>query len=302
MNELIVHSCIADFCQSIGVPVNQDIDFTMHAIADLHPSPPYKSPTFRAEYFSFVFIKKGAGWSTIDGHRFRVRPRLSYFTNPGHIKSFEIEEMHEGYIITMSEAFLRENVHQDIFEAFPFLLSETMPPQQHSPETFANFEALYLQLYKEYQGNSPYRAQLLGNMFVVILLKLKELHWQAYDPLKDGQRDSEIVKNFRRLVEKHFVDLTHGQEAQAYQVQDYARLLNLHPNYLSQVIKNKTGHTVHHYITQRQVSTARSLLKNTRLSAKQISQQLGFSEPTHFSRFFKKHTGHTPNNFRKQPA
>ncbi|MCB0541544.1 MAG: AraC family transcriptional regulator, partial [Bacteroidetes bacterium] len=41
------------------------------------------------------------------------------------------------------------------------------------------------------------------------------------------------------------------------------------------------------------------LLKNTTYSSKEIAYKLGFSEPTHFSRFFKKHTQLSPNTFRK---
>ncbi|MBN1821586.1 MAG: AraC family transcriptional regulator, partial [Prolixibacteraceae bacterium] len=38
---------------------------------------------------------------------------------------------------------------------------------------------------------------------------------------------------------------------------------------------------------------------NTSYSSKEIAYKLGFSEPTHFSRFFKKHTQNSPNTFRK---
>lgn len=83
------------------------------------------------------------------------------------------------------------------------------------------------------------------------------------------------------------------------QVQYFAEKLNLHPNYLNAVIKSKTGRTVNDWITERMLSVAKSLLINTSNSSKEIAYLLGFSEPTHFSRFFKKHTELSPNKYRK---
>jgi len=300
MQELIVHRSISDLYTSLGLPMEQELDFTIHYLPDIHLEVPFSSPTFRAEYFSFVFVQSGSGWYTLDDQRFRTRPGTLYFTNPGHLKSFEIESITEGYIITLTESFLRENVHPDIFEEFPFLLAETVPPTTLSPEAVREFEAMYQQIYREFQGHSTYQKRILSNLFVVLLLKIKECACFDYNPLEEGDRSSAIVREFKRLVELHFTDRSQGDKSHANQVQDYARELNLHPNYLGQVIKSKTGHPVNYWITQRQLSTAKALLKSTSLSAKEISHRLGFSEPTHFSRFFRKHTGQTPGSYRQE--
>ncbi|NEQ50155.1 MAG: AraC family transcriptional regulator [Leptolyngbya sp. SIO3F4] len=299
MKEWIVHHSLSDLYASLGQPMEQDLDFTIHTLPDIKFEVPYQSPTYRAEYFSFVFVKSGSGWYTLDDQRFRTGPGTLYFTNPGHWKSFEVETRTDGYIITLTESFLRENVHPDIFEEFPFLLAETVPPTILSPEAMTEFEATYEHILREFQGNSPYRERILGNLFAVLLLKIKECSCLNYNPLEEGDRSSAIVQKFKRLVERNFAERSQGSSASGNQVQDYARELHLHPNYLSQVIKSKTGQPVHHWIAQRQLSTAKTLLRNTSLSAKEISFRLGFSEATHFSRFFRKHTGQSPGNYRK---
>ena len=108
------------------------------------------------------------------------------------------------------------------------------------------------------------------------------------------------MKTFRKLLAQHFEGITKNpQEPALLQVQDFANEMNLHPNYLSQVIKSKTGKSVNYWIHQRMVSVAKALLKNAALSSKEISYSLGFSEATHFSRFFKKQTGMTPTTYKK---
>lgn len=297
---MIVHHTISDFYKSLGLPIEQHLDFTIHFLPDIHPIIPFKSPVYRAEYFSFLFIKDSRGTYTTDDHVFVFTPHTIFFTNPGHVKSFEIEDSKDAYLITLTEAFLRENVHPDIFGEFPFLLTEIVPPKTMGEEEYQEFEDIYLQLFKEFHKLSCYKTRILGNLFVVLLLKIKEKFWQDYNPIQEGDRHSHIVKSFKQLLEQQFMGLTVTNKEYTYRILNYAMDLNLHPNYLNAVIKSKTGKTVNQWITERILSMAKTLLKNTDLSSKEIGYRLGYSEPTHFSRFFKKHTQLSPHQYRKK--
>lgn len=294
----LVHQSISDLYKALNLPIEQELEFTIHFLPEIHTKIPFQSPVFRAEYFSFVFIKSGKGQYTIDDQQFGFEDRTVYFTNPGHIKSFDIERSDDAYIITLTETFLRENVNPQIFDEFPFLLAEIVPPMVLTDDEYSELESLYQQITIEFKKDSPYKNKILGNLFVVLLLKIKERFWHGYDPIEEGDRNSEIVKSFKQLLEQQFKDLLSKDTSALFQVQDYAVALNLHPNYLSTVIKSKTGKSVNQWINDKQISTARTLLKTTSKTAKEISYQLGFSEPTHFNRFFKKHTGMTPGDYK----
>jgi hypothetical protein len=97
-------------------------------------------------------------------------------------------------LATLTETFLKQNVHADIFQEFPFLLAEIVPPKILNEKQFSEFENLYLQLMKEYGSTSPYRNKLIGHLIVLILLKIKEYFWKDYDPISEGTRSSQIVK------------------------------------------------------------------------------------------------------------
>lgn len=275
-------------------------DFNIHNLLDIHTKIPYKSPAFRADYFSFVFVKDGFGSYTTDDQVFKTEPGTIYFTNPGHIKAYEHFEVREIYIITMSESFLKENVHPNIFDEFPFLLAETVPPRTLKPEGFFQFENLYKQILKESFSASLYKNRIIGSLFVVLLLKIKEYFWKEYNPIYEGNRSSQIVKSFKQTLEKHYRDLADGKEQVLFQVQDYAKAQNLHPNYLSNVIKTKTGKPISTWIADKTISEAKSLLKNSSISVSQVAYQLGFAESANFSNYFKKHTSLSPALYRKQ--
>ena len=274
--------------------------FSIHNLKDIHADLPYTSPKFRPGFYSFVFIKNATGQYSTDDQIFPTVPGTIYFTNPGHYKSYEWYTIGEAWLITLSESFLKENVHANIFEEFPFLLSETVTPGVLQPEVFAQFETLYLQIGKEYLSDSPYKNRMIGNLFVVILLKIKEYFWTNYNPINEGNRGSLIVRHFKRNLEQHYRDLVNGSAEKVFRVQDYAAAQNLHPNYLNNVLKTKTGKSISTWITDKTIAEAKSMLQNSSAPIKQIAYLLGFAEPTHFSNYFKKHTDLSPALFRKQ--
>ncbi len=302
MEDIIRHS-ISDLYDTLNLPFEQEINFTVLNIPEIHPQIPFKSPVFRADYFSFILTKEGAGIHFLDDNKFPFNSKTIYFTNPGHIKSYELTKSNEAYLILLTESFLKDYVHSEIYHEFPFLLAENVPPKTLSGKRFSEFEVLYKQIIEEFNRSSIYKNEILGNLFEILLLKIKEDFWSDYNPRMEGSRDSQIVKAFKQLLEIEFKkNVIENMENKRPQIKDFADKLNLHPNYLNSVIKSKTGKTINDWITNRTLAAAKYLLKNTSLNAKEIAYKLGFSEPTHFNRFFKKHVNITPNEFRKKPT
>jgi AraC-like DNA-binding protein len=179
-------------------------------------------------------------------------------------------------------------------------LAEIVPPIKLSQNDFEEFTILYKQMLNEFNSSSEYKNKILGNLFLVMLLKIKEKFWSNYNPIDEGNRNSQIVKSFKQLLESEFRKvMEREQDDSKLQAHYFAERLNLHPNYLNSVIKSKTGRTVNDWISKRTLSVAKSLLMSTSYSSKEIAYKLGFSEPTHFSRFFKKHVQLSPGAFRK---
>lgn len=230
---------------------------------------------------------------------FEYNSRTIYFTNPGHIKAFQFYELKEAFLITFSEEFLETHIHQNIFNEFPFLLSETVPPQQPSEKEFQEIETLYQQTFLEYNSNSTYKNKIISNLLMVLLLKIKDSFWQNYTPIEEGNNQSNIVKTFKQNIELQYRDRVKQKDTQILQPQDYAKLQNLNASYFSQVIKSKTGKSPSQWINEKTISMAKSLLKNSSLSIKEITNAIGFAETAHFINFFKKQTGISPTVYRR---
>ncbi len=81
-------------------------------------------------------------------------------------------------------------------------------------------------------------------------------------------------------------------------LRDVARVVNLNPNYISQLFKKSAGTTFSHYLTTLRITNAKKLLTATDASINDISMQTGFNDYFYFLKTFKKYTGNTPSEYR----
>ena len=79
-----------------------------------------------------------------------------------------------------------------------------------------------------------------------------------------------------------------------------AEQLNVSPGYLSAVFKKECGCTLTDYVNDRRLDYALHLLTNTNLQIQSVAFESGIQDPNYFIRLFKRRTGMTPGQYRKQ--
>ncbi len=94
------------------------------------------------------------------------------------------------------------------------------------------------------------------------------------------------------------LDYIHAHYAEELDNKQLARRFHYHPNYLSQLITEQTGTSLHQYLIKIRIRQALYLLQTTQLPINEISHQVGFKSPSYFSHYFKQCTGHSPRKFR----
>ena len=109
---------------------------------------------------------------------------------------------------------------------------------------------------------------------------------------QENERTFDVVRRFYVLVDQYF--------REKKQVQDYADMLCRSPKTLSNLFSACGLPSPLRIIHERIDAEARRLLLYTRKSAKEISAILGFEDLAAFSRFFKKMTGESVSEYRKQ--
>ena len=103
---------------------------------------------------------------------------------------------------------------------------------------------------------------------------------------------------FLELLERQFPIDDNHQTMQLRSASDFAEKLNIHVNHLNRAVKETAEKTTSEIIAERILQEAKILLRHSSWNVSEIAYSLGFTEPTHFNNFFKKHTKLSPMKFR----
>ena len=99
-----------------------------------------------------------------------------------------------------------------------------------------------------------------------------------------------MLRTFLNLIEKNVSILKFPK--------DYAELLHVTPNHLNARCKELLGKSAGEVNRDRLLLEAKRLMVNVDLSISEIAYELNFRDNSYFSKFFKKHAGRTPEEFR----
>ena len=107
----------------------------------------------------------------------------------------------------------------------------------------------------------------------------------------------DILVRFENLLGEYFQS-TKPQTSGFPSVSYCAGQLNLSSNYFGDMIKKETGRSAQEYIQEKMIDIAKEKVLDISKPISEIAYEIGFKYPAHFSRFFKQHVGHSPNEYR----
>ena len=108
-----------------------------------------------------------------------------------------------------------------------------------------------------------------------------------------------IALHFVTLLEQQFPVINSQRSIELHYPHQFADQLNVHVNHLNRALKKIFGKTTTHLISERILNESKRLLTEGELTASEIAFTLGFSEPTHFTNFFKKRMQVSPIKYRQ---
>lgn len=122
--------------------------------------------------------------------------------------------------------------------------------------------------------------------------KIFELLADVFQIQKNEWSADSLVEGVRMYIDEHYRD--------PINICDLAAQFYISPSHLSRQFKSLYGCTPIHYLIDMRISQACKLLKeNPDMEAKTVSTLVGYNDQFHFSKIFKKHTGYTPSDYRK---
>lgn len=251
----------------------------------------YKPP-FRKDFY-FIALVSNAGKTKITYDHTNVTRLNSFlvFQSPGLLYSFYRDHSANGYLIYFKKECL-SFFKPDLEKEFPFFNILYTNFFKLNEAKFHEFAPHFEEVFSAYENVNDHQNRIATIKFLALLYQLKE-YTNAFRQWEEGFTTAQQI-----LLQK-FIQLVNNFYIEKRTIEDYAAMLHVTPNYLSQSVKSASGKNALSYINNRLLSEAKSLIQFTDFDIAEIAYQLNFSDPANFGKFYKKHTGQTPIEFRK---
>ena len=158
-------------------------------------------------------------------------------------------------------------------------------------------EILMQEIYAELEQPGYGKELLIEAVCTMILVELAR-YVRKLERKSPGHRDSLALAHWqmRRIQERIEASLQLGYPGLA----ELAELCGISQGHLARSFKAATGRQIHKYITEERLKAAKTMLANEQLTCEQVATRLGFKSPAYFSTVFRRMTGKTPTEFRRQ--
>ncbi len=265
--------------------------FDIFTLESLEPSARKCMPPYRQGFYQVgILSKTGSSQINLNTNAVKLEKLPLWFVVPGQVFSWVRDSETKGYHIQFRKEFISTSI-PNLTEEFPFLKLSENSVFLMTPEEQQSLEVDMQRMHSVFQNPHPYQEKMLQGMLVSILYNCKSVYERYKTTESHLSRAQLLTQQFQQLVDKLYID--------SKNVSDYAEQLHVTPNYLTTTVKQITGKTAKDIIQERVFLESKTMLSFTSLDVGEIAYRLNFQEPTHFTRFFKKYSGTTPNKFRK---
>lgn len=237
--------------------------------------------THRHNFYEMLFFTYVEDGTThfIDFKELSIQTDCVYMLKPGQIYNMELTTQ-KGYLIAIKTEYL--NSFHPNFDSYLYF---TLPDKiQMDCSDLNTIKQTILLIRNELSHKC--RTDLISSLVNVILT-------QCILSFNDAIRKSGIDKRILKLIA--LIDEHYQTERE---VSFYANAMSLSEKRLGVLTRQTLEHTVKQLIQQRLLLEAKRLINQDNLSFKSIAFRLGFTDASYFSRFFKKYSGLTPEQFK----
>jgi AraC family transcriptional activator of pobA len=161
----------------------------------------------------------------------------------------------------------------------------------------AVFGGLFEKMLVEQASDYPYKYELLYHYLMECIHGALKL--EPVTELHGATAATRLAAAFGTLLASQYPIVSPARQLALRTPQAFADALAVHVNYLNRALKDATGKTTTQLLAERLVQEARTLLLHTDWPIGHISYCLGFEEPTHFTRLFRKYAHCSPSSLRQ---
>lgn len=255
-------------------------------------------PYNRRDFYKISLLTAGGGLLSYSENQVRIGPNSLIFTNPMIPYAYQTGLGGEmGYFCLFTEEFLGNFFKNGSLAESPLFKINGNHVLQ-ADDIQANFlRGVFDQMLQEMESSYVHKYDLLRSYVQILIHEALKIE-PSQEIYQRGTSASRLSELFLELLERQFPIPSPLHPMRLKNASEFATLLAVHPNHLNRALREVTGKTLRAHITERVLKEAKSLLLHSTWSIAEIGYCLGFTHPTNFYLFFKKHTGLTASAFR----
>ncbi|MES2330625.1 MAG: helix-turn-helix transcriptional regulator [Bacteroidota bacterium] len=257
--------------------------FTLRKLEGLMTGKEMQHAMHRHDFYFILAVKKGKGTHEIDFEKFTVTDNTVFFLRPGQVHQLQLKAGASGYILEFSPDFYQplRKVRNTNFYGL-------------DKDRFEKMLRLLLIMHCELQEKQEaYLDAIRASLDIFFIEFLRQ---------RSGEHKTQKVLPYVQDRLEEFLELVELNSSENKQVSWYTDRMNLSAYQLNEITKVTLGKTSSEIINNHILLEAKRYLLATASQVKEIADLLGYEDISYFIRFFKKHTGYTPDAFRNKSA
>ncbi|MGO3708122.1 MAG: helix-turn-helix domain-containing protein [Mesonia hippocampi] len=265
-------------------------NFTIRKLQDLLEGKDMVHELHRHDFYFILALKKGFGNHEIDFIGYDITDYSVFIVRPGQVHKLELKSDSIGYMIQFNAEFYHP------VENEPNIMLQKASTKNFYQLNEANFSRLNIlaeSIFNEYKNRPEEYQEVIKSNLRILFIELMRLRNKTNNPTENKDLYvQERLEEFLQLLELNI--------ASEKQVSQYADMLHLSNYQLNSITKQTLGKTASELINEQIILESKRYLLATSNQVNQIAFHLGYEDVSYFSRFFKKHTGYSPEAFRQK--
>jgi len=213
------------------------------------------------------------------------------------VHAFNFQPGTDGYVLTMAAGWAAEAAYGGVGQKSAQRASDLFAGLMDEPivlglgDDAASCKALLDLLFQESRDRRAgygYSSEWLSGCVLMMLARLRRAGGGA---IRSDDPRTHVFARFRMMIEDHFT--------QHWPVSRYAHALATSESRLDRICRTLAGHSAFEMVQNRVILEARRRLVHVGAPVTALAYELGFEDPGYFCRFFKRHTGATPTQWRR---
>jgi len=246
---------------------------------DIRKTEPHK----HNNYFEIIYLSKGSGIHSIDYNKYTVQPPVIFFVRKEQVHHWDLLTVPKGYVLILKKGFIDKSLDSEL-KALLTKVSGLSSLQVKDNETINQLFEILTQENDTVNENS---FPIIEGLLKALLAKILEV---AKPLIRKVKVRADLFQSFRELLSQS-IEIKNN-------VAQYAGSLNTTPQNLNTACRKAVNQSATEVLAEHIISEAKRLLIYTDNTVSEISFTLDFNDPSHFVKYFKRYTGHTPQVFR----